>query len=224
MISANAYQRRRSRYFYPAVVLRRRGTPWSGISFRSTAAHETHARRLLTSPLRAKAVLGYLSVIYWGNYASQSGKSNRKLAIARVNLALPHLNTSAKELAVAHALWAAFELIKRQRYGDALWLLTAVPRLGPAFASKVCALMAPDCCGVIDSVIAARYRRFKFTLSGRYVAKTRVNAARYQSYCCTLQKTARRLNNLGPQLRWRDWDGAPHSWRAIDVERALYAK
>ena len=144
-------------------------------------------RRLLRSPLRSTAVFGYLSVIYWGNYASQAGVSNRRFALARVKFALPYLNTPCNELAVARTLRAAYTLINRRKYGDALWLLTTLPRLGIAFASKACALMAPDHCGVIDSVIAEQYPQFGFTLRQGYIAKTHANAVRFQRYCYSLQ-------------------------------------
>jgi hypothetical protein len=37
-----------------------------------------------------------------------------------------------------------------------------------------------------------------------------------------LQDEAYRLNTAGNGLAWRDIDGQMWSWRAVDVERALY--
>ena len=107
---------------------------------------------------------------------------------------------------------------------SALLHLSQLPGLGFAFASKVCAFLAPDRCGVADSVIARANREFNFLLGGDgFISKTRKNATAYDVYCVFLTERAEFLNSQGEGLWWTDRDGARCRWRAIDIERALYA-
>ncbi len=118
---------------------------------------------------------------------------------------------------------AALELLGSDRCGEALSLLWKLPQLGPAFASKVCAFLAPTKCGVVDSIIADKYQQFAFSTDGSgYVKKAVSNGCRYDSYCLFLRETAKRLNEAGSNVLWKDRDGTLHPWRAVDIERALY--
>jgi len=102
-------------------------------------------------------------------------------------------------------------------------VLYELPQLGPAFASNVCAFLAPARCGVIDSNIAGNYVQFDFLVDDKgNVKRTSGNMNRYDSYCSFLRETAEKLNKRGQEFRWRDRDNALRGWRAVDVERALF--
>jgi hypothetical protein len=61
------------------------------------------------------------------------------------------------------------------------------PQLKFAFASKVCAFILPEKCGVVDSVIVAAHPQLGFEVDPRgYVRKNKANADRYTEYCALL--------------------------------------
>jgi len=221
------YLARRNRYSYPTVGLRRYPGGYKHRTFPSIATMERTLRKFLMSPSAADVQLGYLSVVYWGHYSGKAGIAQPGRAMSKVDLALAGLTRLRfRPLAVAITVRSAHRLIRLKRCGDAVWGLTALPQLGFAFASKVCAFLSPGRCGVIDSVIAGRYKRFGFamTKSGKkyYVATKASNKATYSTYCRFLAREASRLNTYGRPLRWVDRDGRKYAWRAVDVERALY--
>jgi len=83
------------------------------------------------------------------------------------------------------------------RYAEALGLLCDLPQLRPAFASKVCAFLAPTKCGVVDSVMVKNYPRFGFSVDGDgYVTNTSKNRSNYAGYCSFLQEQAGTLNSM----------------------------
>lgn len=123
----------------------------------------------------------------------------------------------------AQEIRASSGKLMSDRYAEALELLCNLPQLRSAFASKVCAFLAPARCGVIDSVIVKNYPRFGFSVDGNgYVANTPKNRSNYAGYCTFLQEQADTLNSHGQQFQWQDRDGLCYAWRAVDVERALY--
>ena len=97
-----------------------------------------------------------------------------------------------------------------------------MPGLQIAFASKVCAFIDPEKCGVIDSVIAERYPEFNFAVDNNGIVKNTVgNRNNYRSYCEHLQEQAQYINQQ-KKFMWRDRDGVLRYWRALDVERSMY--
>jgi hypothetical protein len=174
------------------------------------------------------AVLGYLGVIYWGHYSgADTTKLRPKRALSRAHLALHGIRRSnlrsIRRIGVRRAadvLTEARELAYSGELARAIAALLQLPQLGMAFASKVCTFMAPDRCAVIDSIIVDRHRHFGFTLRGDYVANTKSNIARYERYCRHLQERAELANAQGQ--KWTDRDGKQYSWRAVDIERAMY--
>src|SRR5687768_14362380 len=70
-MTARRYLTLRNAYLYPAVGLD--GSPGVLIEreFTSIRAMEDHHRQLLRSKDDAKAVVGYLSVLYWGHFSGQ---------------------------------------------------------------------------------------------------------------------------------------------------------
>lgn len=185
---------------------------------------ERRFHRLLLSYDASQVKLGYLSIIFWGFFSGQDGIIRSQRAMGMVNLAIRHLQRSRIDSAViARRVWSARASLSKGRCGEAIASLLPLPMLGFAFASKVCAFLSPQRCGVIDSVIVARYPRFGFAADRKgYVTKEMANRGCYQKYCVFLARRASWLNRSGAHLRWRDRDGRRHAWRAVDVERALY--
>ena len=97
------------------------------------------------------------------------------------------------------------------------------PLTRAAFASKVCAFLAPTKCGVIDFNIAENYSQFGFSVDPKgNVKKTSDNTKRYDSYCSLLREAAEELNKRGQDFLRRDRDNTLRFWRAVDVERAIF--
>jgi hypothetical protein len=221
-MTARTYLDRRNAYSYPAVGLGGSPSRLLEQTFTSITAMEDHHRALLRSGDHAKAVVGYLSVLYWGHYSGQHQQSLRHRALAKVRLAKDRVRLLGIP-EVAARIREAVELVDTAEYGEALLELSQLPQLKFAFASKVCAFILPEKCGVIDSVIAAAHRRFDFALDPRgYVRKNAANADRYARYCSFLATKASDLNSRGQTFKWRDRDGTRCKWRAVDVERAMY--
>lgn len=212
----------RKAYRYPAVGLR---TPTEGRTFLSVSAMEVHFKRLLRSTNAERVLLGYLSVIYWGHYLGSGGKPNPSRAHGKVKLArsaLKHKGLNAQDVALL--IRSAASSLSRGRPILAMKLLMQLPQFGFAFASKACTFLDASRYGVIDKVIARKYPRFQFKLTkGGYVSSAASNFVAYRRYCKILTQNAARLNYLGRSYYWQERSGRRLRWRAIDVERALYA-
>jgi len=230
------YLAKRNAYWYPAVGLAGCLEYWREVPFSSTHQMDCHHKELLVSGENEKTVLGYLSTIFWGYYGGQNRVIRPERAQGKARLALDGTERKKKTRVerimgardvgldfVAGKICAAHECLTSDHYGDALKLLSELPQLGFAFASKICAFLAPAKCGVIDSVIARRYPQFGFSVDkGGYVKNTSSNRSKYASYCSFLQGQAATLNLKGQEFLWKDRDNSCHAWRAVDVERALF--
>lgn len=230
------YVLKRNKYSYPAVALTGTLNHYQLIRFKSTNELDTHQKQLLTHESKGNAVLGYLSTIYWGHFSGKDTQERPERAMGKVRLAQhgkDRLRKGKKERivgvqgigldSVARILREANNLLAIDQYANAIRLLCELPQLQMAFASKVCAFLAPEKCGIIDSVIAERHGEFGFSVDTIGIVKnTKSNRERYCSYCLFLQEQANRLNSTDRSHRWTDRDGIRYSWRALDVERALY--
>lgn len=230
------YLARRNVYSYPAVGLDGTLQQYAERRFPSLMAMEDFNRALLRSQNDADSVLGYLSVVYWGHYTGQNQVVRSQRALGKVRLALDGKYRKRKgklermrgvvdlgASAVAKVIRQAATSVDNGQYGEALTTLSKLPQLNFAFSSKVCAFLAPEKCGVIDSVIAKKHTRLGFEVDASgYVRNKLTNAAKYTSYCALLKKEADALNASGAQFMWRDRNGTACRWRAVDVERALY--
>jgi hypothetical protein len=206
------------------------------LAFDTSSKLEAHHARLLCSAVDDEVLLGYLSTLYWGHYAGAAGRTNANRALSKVQLALvgssferngkvcqrPGINHFGSGKAVA-LIRDAKSLLDDHQYGEAVRRLCALPQLGFAFASKVVAFLAPDTCGVIDSVIAEKHPKFGFRLRGGYVSDVKENFTRYQDYCQALRSEAENQNQLGESAYWQERNGELRAWRAVDIERALYS-
>jgi len=230
------YKSRREAYSYPTVGLAGSLSSHQHKYFASTIALDEYHRDLLRSEREEKALLGYLSVIYWGHYASSDGRNLAARAAARVTMArdgqlFKHNASVCRRRGLADfAPGAAFDTLQRavvaldgKKNSNAVRILCELPQIQFAFATKLCAFIKPDSCGVMDSVLATRLPQFGFTVSKQgYVRLNQENLGRYDRYCAYLTKTALELNLEMEHSRWVDRDQTQHAWRALDVERALF--
>ncbi len=227
----------RNAYRYPAVALLGPVGSHTHVGFGSTRALDSHFNGLLRSAEHNDKLLAYLGIIYWGHFSGSTGRTTPQRALGKVNLAYygqdrvhrgraQHMQ-GVVDLAlpeVARSIDDAAALIAANQYGDAARRLTDLPGIQFAFATKICAFLDPEKCGVADSLIAGKYPGFGFASNGQgYITNTVGNSAQYDQYCVCLQDMARVLNAApAPYSNWTDRDGALQRWRAIDAERALY--
>jgi len=223
-MSAKEFVRRRNAYSYPAVGLKVNTESCSWIEFDSTSKMDMYHALLLVSEEELKAVWGYLSTVFWGHFSGQDGRIRAARACAKVRMAVGSLHSLGVGNDEAAALIRmATKFVQADRYSRASQVLSELPQLGTAFASKVCAFLAPSRCGVVDRNIASKYPEFGFGVDEKgFVKRTAANFRLYDSYCAELQETAAALNSRGPDFRWSDRDGTLRTWRAVDVERAIF--
>jgi hypothetical protein len=233
MMAPNGYMTARKAYSYPAVGLSGCLNCWNEVPFDSTHQLDEYQNHLLLSDENEQTVLGYLSTIFWGYYSGKDKAIHPERARGKVRLALDGKDRKSNGKirgvrdrgvdVVAQEIRTAFSSLKLDQYAEALRQLCDLPQLGLAFASKVCAFLAPAKCGVIDSVIARKYPCFGFSVDDHDIVKnTSDNRSNYAGYCSFLQKQADTLNLQGQLFWWVDRDGICYAWRAVDVERALY--
>lgn len=237
----NTLRRRRNAYGYPAVCLTGDLKLLEEVEFASTRELDEHLNRLLRSDLDDEVIAGYLGVIFWGFASGADGKDRRPRAHARVRLAQNGMDRvvlgksqrirGIADLGVQYVagnIRGAIRKLDNEEYSEALKDLIQLPQAKMAFASKVCAFISPDKCGVIDTVIVNNYPQLGFsqkkTKTGKKgdVKDTVANIGMYREYCTWLQETAELLNQDADNRQWTDRDGAKRSWRALDVERSLY--
>ena len=231
-------KRRRDSYRFPCVGLHGSPDNYSEIRFDTQKALEHYNYNLLHHYNSEFKVLGYLSILYWGHYAGQTGRTYAARARAKVDLAVEGFQREkngqrgralgARQIgwdAISNILHNATLALTAGEFGRGLILLTELPGLQFAFASKVCSFLAPLSCGVIDSVIASRHPEFGFSLNcDGYIRSNRFNSIRYDEYCSSLLEVAVHQNSLGEAYKWIDQDGSRQSWFSVDVERALYVE
>ena len=230
------FKRSREAYAYPAVGLRGTVAQHSHTEFGTSSQLDEHHHQLLRSTQDERVLMGYLSILYWGHYAGSDGHTNGSRALSKVQTAINgsnflHLSQPRRRRGLVDfnpgeavcLIRQAIRLVDAGHFGDGVRVLCGLPQLQFAFASKVVAFLAPNTCGVIDSVIARKYPQYGFKLRGGYVSVVNENFQLYQRYCTALSATASKRNEMGDDTRWRDRDGQAFPWRAVDVERAMYS-
>jgi hypothetical protein len=173
--------------------------------------------------------LGVLSAIYWG-YITYSDQ------FARVRAGRHLSKTSVPALATALSNSAADIIAGKQ--GAAIGCLGGIPELNRLpFASKIIAFLAPDTAGVYDnrinSFIADHQLRLcdsRFSPVPRHEGMmsaggvaSRANQLRYQIWCEFLIRLRDDMNQLGSRWRWKSTEPTSQSWRAVDIERAIFS-
>jgi hypothetical protein len=130
--------------------------------------------------------------------------------------------------AIHFALEAGREAAVAGRWYDALKAIMSINHLGMSFASKVLMFLAPSSAAVYDSVIAEKLQALAekngnwhpmvVNVLGNYSSQ---KGEAYQAWCDFCSEKAARLNEVGS--KWTAMNGSEHLWRAVDVERALFA-
>lgn len=235
-MTSEEYIRRRNNYSYPTIGLKGSLNELEQIQFPSTFQFDEYQRSLLTHEKEKNVVLGYLSTIFWGHYSGQNKIERPSRAMGKMRLARDGFervrngrNERIKGVmdygvnTVATALRNAHGLLSSDKCAEAIEVLCLLPQLQIAFASKICAFLVPEKCGVIDSIIAKKFPQFCFSIDKIGIVKnTKTNRNNYLPYCEYLQENAAKLNALGSNFHWTDRDNVRHPWRALDVERAMY--
>jgi hypothetical protein len=193
------------------------------------ALDEYHGR-LLRSKTPLQNVLGCASTVFWG-YVTRNESFGRYKAWRLVaGNEKQMIHTQLKQVVAKCAAGG---------WGGALEELSGVRELGRvSFASKVVAFVDPKNAGVYDK----RVNDFLFETGLKYVffspkiASLITGAAIrypqvsepairhvYQQWCCRLQEIRDGLNHVRVVSRWRCGKDTNQVWRAVDVERAIFA-
>jgi hypothetical protein len=208
----------------------------------SVALDDFHGR-LLGSDSDADILHGIASVQYWGNAwapnpRGKGGKDNSRLALARTRFLTEgkasgngHEATPQDRGEIVRHLKAARTYVAAGDLQGALLLgCLKIDHIGFSFATKLVAFLDPTKAAVYDSVIGSYLDRSQdldhehLRTSVDYTPTLNIRthqANAYARWCAYCHSRAGGLNAAG--LTWTDWDGRQHDWRAIDVERALYA-
>jgi hypothetical protein len=198
-------------------------------SGQSSIGLDNHHERLLNSKNGSDNLHGLLSVVFWGNFSDRHGKFlSYALPRAEHLLSGRSHHTPQPSADVLVALQSARGLLKNEECspGHALREAMNIKYLGLSFSSKVLSFIAPECAVVYDAVIS-KYLQSEFSPNkemGISVAGplTKKKIAAYSNWCSFCKSEASSLNKL--RSKWTDWDGIKHNWRAVDVERAHFAK
>lgn len=226
-------QRFRDGYAFPAIYLKRPSQlDWDRVDhpFELGAPEgitgydfEEHIRKSLTSDDPDEQYVGIISVVYWG-YANTGYRATR---VQRL------WDARGRRKEVGALLTKAGNRASEERLGKALACMKGAPQLGRTpFASKVVAFLNPVMAGVYDNKIndymgatqrgpdylrdwlSPHVSSFHHRIQG---VGSPTSQGCYQAWCSFLQQTATELNLSG--LKW----AGSEKWRAIDVERALFA-
>jgi len=180
---------------------------------------------LLNSDTPHERFLGVVSCVYWGNIASSNGTPTG-FAQARAQWMLngkTYQNGKTKPSGTPEFVSTRVEAAKSvlalhpASLPDAVREIMKIPFLGLSFASKVLAFMDPLRCAVLDSVVLEALRKS----ADPKLNSIRATPAGFAKWCLICRDTAATLKAAGS--KWIDWDGTPYEWRAVDVERAVFA-
>ncbi|MCW3480963.1 hypothetical protein OL229_15550 [Neisseriaceae bacterium JH1-16] len=239
------YSSERSKYNYPAAHLRvfgdlpiayenfiyvRHSEPLHidpSVTFHSTRSLDSYHGKLLCSENVNDIALGLASVTYWGNYWVK-GHANHGLAEARVKRLFFGNARSKKSIDtyginnLPIALRHATDLIDKNQFGLALKEICEIPWVSIAFGTKILSFVCPEKIGVYDVHISRALGGTSSEMPATGpISKAVVNS--YNQYCGYLIDKAYQLN-VESSCKWKDWDGADHEWRAVDVERAYFSR
>ena len=183
--------------------------------------------QLLHSKLAEERLLGITSVVYWGYFTFGDAYAQNKVDwLINGNRTQP---ATTAVMAFAQTS-AAINHLDQRSMGEAIASLRGLSQLNQTpFASKVIAFMAPSVAGVYDNRIADGLSLHPWaTVLSKGIGQTNSPQVRncYQLWCVYLSQIASQLNlgiALGKKWTWSCAEDQSMSWRALDVERALFA-
>lgn len=183
---------------------------------------------------------GVASVVYWGYLTFSPEYAKRRVTW----LVAPRggKGVALGVAAVVDHVRDAIECVDTGRSGDALRAIGRIAQLSRTpFASKVIAFTKPESVGIYDnrigkalvdpprgcnphivSWIRSITSTFDVARGVGFVSERRVQR-RFENWCRVLEQTANELNDFGTGFRWQDEQAGAQVWRAIDVERAIFA-
>jgi hypothetical protein len=175
---------------------------------------------------------GLLSVVFWGFASGTDGRVNSMRALSRSRAILSGRKNAIPQNAeqIVEYLRKTRGLLEASCIADALREAQKIKFLGMSFASKVLAFMNPSITAVYDNVISNKLRvHTSPELNSLFVSTRLTNSQRgrmhqgvtYERWCRWCLTTAETLN--ASAMKWTDWNGTEHNWRAVDVERAFFA-
>jgi hypothetical protein len=189
---------------------------------------DSYHYNLLRAESASDRLLGLCSVIYWGFYTFGDNYSRER--VRRHLRGYDNCPGTTPEVAMQKTDAMTLSL-QAGDTGTALAELSDVGQLGRTpFASKVVAFLAPSITGVYDNRIRnglATERWTRHINSGIGMTSSSSVQRSYQSWCCYLSLIAGQLNlgiSLGKNWTWSCGESGQKKWRAMDVERALFAK
>ncbi|NBJ13873.1 8-oxoguanine DNA glycosylase OGG fold protein [Microvirga arsenatis] len=202
------------------------------IGNRDNQTLERFHEKLLWSDAPDDRLHGLLSIVYWGYYASADpkraynpGRALKKvehIVGGRVGQQKPSLDM------IDAALRTARTAVEDERLDVALAAVMGIQNMGMSFASKVLMFFSPASAAVYDSVIAKKIHALATTNDTwwpLYVnplsPNTAKKAAAYKQWCGFCGEKAVALNASGTD--WSDLGISGQAWRAVDVERSLFA-
>lgn len=187
---------------------------------------------LLNSDRDDDLMHGLLSVVFWGFASGTDGRVHSMFALAKSRTILygkKNVSRQKAEQIIEH-LRKSREFLETSRIADALQEAKRIRFLGMSFASKVLTFMNPNTAAVYDGVISNMLKMHSSSdLKGLFVP-TKMTVSQkgrkhqgdtYEKWCRWCLKTAEALN--ASAMKWTDWNGEEYDWRAVDVERALFA-
>jgi len=183
--------------------------------------------KLLHSHNNWDNLLGIASIVYWGYYTfAHNYASNRVKWLLQGHGG--HVGLTAT---VAHNILVnLIHDLTNNNSGSALSRLHGVGQLQQTpFASKIIAHASPNNTGVYDNRLRQGLNElpwaFQFNDGIGNVGRPAIQRS-YQSWCSFITMIASQINlgiSLGKQWHWTCGDDKNQKWRAIDVERALFA-
>ena len=190
-------------------------------------------QQLLLSSNDKDLLHGFWSVVFWGYFSGTDGIFRPGRAISRVKWLIdgksvhtPQHQPPTPNSILINYLRDARCLALEGRFGLALEALMKIRFVGMSFGSKIVMFMHPERAAVYDQVIARKiladtsFDRMLVvdpSLAGHVTSK----CAAYDAWCHYCDNKASSLNSSNSQ--WVDWTGIQHPWRAVDVERAIFA-
>jgi hypothetical protein len=185
---------------------------------------DRHHFDLLHSTDPSRQLLGVASVIYWGFFTFSDN-------LARVR-ARKFLQATSADDAARFVDAVVSTYVASEDFGQVLACCEGVAQLGRTpFASKVLAFMFPEMAAVYDNKLDARLSELPWSHNAPFIGavgtvKNSKVRWRYNSWLRFLTLAAAQLNRhiaQGADLCWRTEEGVTHTWRPLDVERAIFA-